>query len=159
MIGILIRFLTVVIGSLVSVTWFPTSFLPLWLTMAAANFFSLREGTILFVGFSLMSLAINPTWYQFFVPLVLWVGLLVIIVPGLLPHGKRLSWISFVLTGTILSLLLQLIAYAGHYQAGFWLIFGAVFSHGILLLIITLPAKILGEAYDRYLNALGIYHE
>ncbi|MBP7057244.1 hypothetical protein KBB08_02025 [Candidatus Gracilibacteria bacterium] len=159
MIGILIRILIVVIGSLVSVTWFPSSFLPLWLTMAAANFFSLREGTILFVGFSLTSLAINPTWYQIFVPLVLWIGLLVIIIPGLLPHGKRLSWISFILAGTVLSLILQLIAYTGHYQPAFWLIFGAIFSHAILLLIITLPAKILGEAYARYLNALGIYHE
>ena len=159
MIGIAIRLLVIIMGSLISTTWFPSSFLPLWLTMAAANFFSLREGTILFIGFGILSLAVNPTWYQLFIPFILWVGLLIIIVPGLFPHGKRISTINFIVIGCSLSLMIQLIAYYGDYSEASWAIAGMVFYHAILVTLITFPAKILGEAYARYLNALGIYHE
>lgn len=159
MFGLFARLGIIIVGSLMTVSWFPTSLLPLWIVLLAANFFSIREGTYMFVGFSIMSLIINATWWQFFIPLVLWIGLGSIIVLTLINTEKKVSFPIFFLVCFLLSFGIQSVAAFGQLSNMLLSIVVVTIKHLFFLGIIVFPVKILGEAYIRYNNALGINYE
>lgn len=159
MFGLFARLGIIIIGSLITVSWFPTSLLPLWIVLLAANFFSIREGTYMFVGFSIMSLMINATWWQLFIPLVLWIGLSSIIVLTIINTEKKVSFPLFFLVCFLLSFGIQSIAAFGQLSNMLLSIVVVTIKHLFFLAIIVFPVKILGEAYIRYNNALGINYE
>lgn len=159
MFGLLARLGIILIASLLTVAWFPTSLLPLWIVILAANFFSLREGTYMFTGFSIMSLIINASWWHFFIPLVLWLGLSSIIILTLLNTEKKVSFPVLFLICFLLSFGIQSVAAFGQLSNMLLSIIVITIKHLFLLAIIVFPVKILGEAYIRYNNALGINYE
>ncbi len=159
MVGLLARIAIIIIGSLITVTWFPTSLLPLWITLFAANFFSIREGTIMFVGFSIMSLAINATWWHLFIPFALWLGLALIIIIPLISTEKKVSSPIFIAVCFLLSFGIQSVAAFGMLRNMLWPILVLTIKHLVFISLFIFPVKILGEAYIRYINALGISYE
>lgn len=159
MVGFLLRAVIVIMGSLVTTTWFPSSLLPLWIVMLAANFFSVREGMIMFAGFSIMSLILSMTWWQIFAPLVLWIGLASIIILTLINIEKKVSVPVFFLLCFGISFGLQIIAAYGMISNMLGTILVVTFKHVCFIALVIFPVKILGEAYSRYINALGISYE
>lgn len=159
MLGSLLRIGIIIITSLLTVDWFPASLLPLWIVLLAANFFSIREGTFMFTGFSIMALLINPSWWNIFIPLILWLGLVSIIVLTLINTEKKVSLPIFFSVCFLLSFGIQSIASFGLLRNMLWPILVITIEHLCFIAVIVFPAKILGEAYSRYTNALGINYE
>lgn len=157
--GILIRALVIISAFLISITWFPYSLLPLWLLLCVMNFFNIREGLILFIGFSLLSLSTGLTWFGISTIMVLWLAVMIFILITYLFHIKRMNIQTLIITCILISLALQIRAYGWQTLSGTSLILWTSIKHIVLVVLLILPTKILGEAYSRYLNALGINYE
>lgn len=150
--GIIIRLLLILFIFLISGTWFPQSFLPVWTLILAAHFFSLREGIFTYLGFSVLAVSLEYSW-QFFV--LLWVGFCVVTISkNYAPNGK-IPLVQFMLACLILSILGQYLLYRSSWDN----ILLTSLTHLLFLGIILFPVKVLGEAYQRYFNALGRNYE
>lgn len=157
--GILIRIFVVIITFLLSITWFPYSLLPLWLLICVLNFFGLREGLILFVGFGLLALATGLTWYGIPSITILWLTVIIFMVITNISHTKTINIPTLLIMSVSISILFQIWAYGWNTTNAISILFWTSLKHVLLVALLTPPTKIFGEAYARYLNALGINYE
>ncbi len=157
--GILIRGIVIIVAFLLSITWFPYSLLPLWLLVCVMNFFNVREGLILFIGFSLLSLSTGLTWFGISSITILWVAIMIFMAITYIFHIKHLNIPTLFITCIAISFSLQIWAYGWQTLNGLSLLLWTSAKHIVLVGLIIMPAKIFGEAYARYLNALGINYE
>lgn len=147
-----LRLLVIVGVSLLTTTWYPFSLLPLWIVLLSTHFFSIREGTIFLAGFSFLGLTLHAPLTFFF---ILWACFLIsIFIKTLSPNGK-IPPPQFFFFCVIVSISIQFMFYPQAYSAAFM----TSLKHIIFIGILLVPAKILGEAYQRYFNALGRKYE
>lgn len=148
----LVRTIILLASFLLTATWFPQSMLPLWTMLIAANFFSLREGVICLAVFSLLGVMLDYPLLYF---VILGTSMAIVTVFKMTMPNHKISIPQFIVLCVLLSIGAQL-ATTYHWLSSF--IF-TTFKHLLLILFIILPAKILGEAYQRYFNALGRNYE
>ena len=157
--GILIRAFVIIITFLLSITWFPYSLLPLWMLVCVLNFFGLREGFIFFMSFGLLALATGLTWFGIPTITVLWCTVTLFMIITNVFHTKRMNIPTLLIMSALISISFQVWGYGWQTLHATAILFWTSLKH-ILLLGLLIPAtKSLGEAYARYLNALGINYE
>ncbi len=150
--SLLLRILIISISGLIALTWFPYSLIPLWIMLLTTHFFSMREGAISLAGFSLIGLLFNLAFPFFF---LLWACFIMsIFIKMLSPNGK-MTIVQFVFLCLLTSVIAQFIFYRTPFTIGFM----TTFRHLLFIIVLILPAKVLGEAYQRYFNALGRNYE
>ncbi len=157
--GIIIRALTIIGTFLLSITWFPYSLLPVWLLVCILNFFGLREGLIFFIGFGLLALSSGLTWYGIPSITILWLIVVLFMITTNAFHSKRVSIPTLLVLSGVISLSIQVWAYGWQTINAASLLLWTSLQHLLLVVLLTPPTKIFGEAYARYLNALGINYE
>lgn len=148
----LIRLIIIVSITLFTATWYPFSLLPIWIMLLAMHFFSIREGVIFLGGFSLFSALLNHPFSFFF---LLWFCFVAsLFIKMLSPNGK-IAAPQFIFLCLIISIATQILLYPKAYGAALI----TTIRHLLLISILILPTKILGDAYQRYFNALGRNYE
>ncbi|MBI4836521.1 MAG: hypothetical protein HY817_04655 [Candidatus Abawacabacteria bacterium] len=145
--------LIIILGTfLISATWFPQSLLPMWTVLLAAHFFSLREGLIILIGYTTLGVAAEYQW-QFF--LQIWLGISISFILRSLTNNRKVSIPPFFLACLLTSLIIQLVFSHSPITSNVLL----TIKHMFFIAITLVPTKVLGEAYQRYFNALGRNYE